>query len=107
MGPQPAPLVDWVAERLPGTTCRQKIGRTILTGIGARFRSDQMVTGERVLYGPDGRTKIRVLGYENGSVAVEHGDHRHAQIRPRQLNLSIRQDPPPSLLRNILQTRRN
>ena len=101
----PPTTTEWVGDRLREFRCPQNLRRTLLTGIGARHRHDEYKPGERILYGPN-NVPLRVQGYENGSVAVEHGDHRHALVRPRSVNYSFRQDPPPGLIRSILQSKR-
>jgi hypothetical protein len=106
MTDRPVSTREGVSERVMTAQCPQKLRRTLLLGVGARNRRDQMTTGERVLYGPNNEP-IRVLGYENGSVAVEHGDHRHVVVRPRPVAYDLkRKEPPPSLLRSILRSKR-
>ena len=106
MPTQPDPsTLEWVGARVGELRCPQRLRRTLLLGIGARHRHDEMKPGEKVLYAPNGEP-LRVVGYENGSVAVEHGEHRHALVRPRTINYSLNQDPPPGFLRQILRSKR-
>lgn len=43
--------------------------------------------GEGIIYAPDG-TPIRVVENPEGGNQIEHGDHLHAVVRPRVVNLT-------------------
>ena len=46
--------------------------------------------GERILYAPDGVTKIRVIEEPDGGTHIEHGDHLHAVARPKVHRLTLK-----------------
>jgi hypothetical protein len=58
--------------------------RTVFTSAG---RSIVSSNGERVVRAPDG-TLIRIVELESGGNQIEHGDHLHAVVRPRTIELS-------------------
>lgn len=59
--------------------------RTVFTTAG---RSVQRAAGERIILGPNGQP-IRVIENPDGGNQIEHGDHLHAVIRPRPINLAL------------------
>ena len=85
------PLDKWVDQHLTAMRAPLRQRRTII-GPAGRFKP--LEDGEQIIFGPDG-TPIRIIERadpehkRSSGNQIEHGDHLHAVVRPRPVDLRL------------------